>query len=75
MIPQSTIDELVDLRSMAKLASEAFSDAVAAQAEKHQVNKAALRKYVSALEAATLGKLDEEMNGVLELIEKSEKPV
>lgn len=75
MISQATISELVGLRSEAVLAAETFSEAVTAQAEKHQVNKAALRKYVAALEAAKLDKLDEEMSAVRELIEKSEKPV
>ena len=66
MIPKATIDELVGLRSEAKLAAETFSEAVAAQAEKHNVNKGALKKYVSALEA---DKLDEETAAILELME------
>ncbi len=69
MIPKATINELVGLRSEAKLAAETFSEAVAAQAEKHNVNKGALKKYVSALEADKVGKLDEETAALVELIE------
>ena len=69
MIPKQTIKELVNLRSEAKLAAETFSEAVAAQAEKHSVNKGALKKYVSALEADKVGKLDEETAALLLLIE------
>ena len=70
MIPKQTIKELVNLRSEAKLAAETFSEAVAAQAEKHNVNKGALKKYVSALEADKVGKLDEETAAILEMIER-----
>ncbi len=73
MIPKATINELVGLRSEAKLAAETFSEAVAAQAEKHSVNKGALKKYVSALEADKVGKLDEETAAILELIERPDQ--
>jgi hypothetical protein len=73
MLTKATIDELVNLRSEAKLAAETFSEAVAAQAEKHGVNKGALKKYVSALEADKVGKLDEETAAILELIEKTDQ--
>lgn len=72
MIPKQTVNELVGLRSEAKLATETFNEAVAAQAEKHSVNKGALKKYVSALEADKVGKLDEETAALVELIEREE---
>jgi hypothetical protein len=69
MISQATIDELVLLRSQSRMAAETFSEAIAAQADAHTLPKAALRKYVSALEAAKLEKLDDEMEALKALIE------
>lgn len=74
MIPQKTIDELVLLRTRAKLATENFTDAVADQAEKHKVDKGALRKYVCAVEADKVGKLDAELEAIAALINRTSTP-
>jgi hypothetical protein len=58
MLDAAHIDELVQLRASARLAAEDFSEAVKAAAEKHDINKSALRRYISAKEKDQLDKLD-----------------
>jgi predicted transcriptional regulator len=72
MIQEATIKELVALRSEAKFAAETFNEAVAAQAEKHGLEKAALSKYVSALEADKVDKLGKMQQDIEKLIERKE---
>jgi hypothetical protein len=60
MIPNATIDELTALRSDARQSAENFSEAIKVQAEKHNVSKSALRRYICALEKDDIAKLDSE---------------
>lgn len=69
MIDQATRDELVALRADARLAAESYTDAIAAQAEKHDVSRSALRRYVNALEADRLADLDTEATDLANLME------
>lgn len=50
-IPSRVIDELRRCYREAKDYAGAFAEALAAQAEKHEVEPAALRKYIAALES------------------------
>jgi hypothetical protein len=71
MLTPAHIDELVQLRASARLAAEDFSEAIKAAAEKHDVNKSALRKYISAKEKDQLDKLDSEADALASLLESS----
>lgn len=63
------IDELVTLRSDARLAAEAFTEAIAAQSEKTGISKSALRRYICAREADKLEGLAAERDDVETLLE------
>lgn len=71
-IREAVIDELVALRSSAKLAAETYSDAIAAQSEITGIRKGALRRFVNAKEADKLGDLDLESLDLAKLMEISE---
>ena len=66
------VDELVDLRTMARAASERFSEAIKAQAEKHELKAGALRKYICAVEADKLSELDAESDDLARLLTRGE---
>ena len=67
-IPPRVVEELVSARTYAKDASEAFGDAIKAQAAKYQLKPAALRKYVAALEADKLDEAKVETEQLADLI-------
>ena len=69
MLTQAHIDELVQLRASARLAAEDFSEAIKAAAEKHDVNKSALRKYISAKEKDQLAKIESDGEVLASLLE------
>jgi hypothetical protein len=69
MIDQAVIDELVALRSSARLAAETYTDAIAAQSETHDIRKGALRRYINAREKDQLGDLDLEASDLAKLME------
>ena len=71
MLTSAHIDELVQLRASARLAAEDFSEAIKAAAETHDVNKSALRKYISAREKDQLDKLDDESDALAALLESA----
>lgn len=71
-IPLATIEELVSLREAAKLRAEVFSEAIKIQAEKYQISRSALRRYVCAKEADTLLNLDVEASDLASLLERKE---
>ena len=71
-IPQATIDELVTLRSDARQSAEAFTEAVAAQAEQYDIPKGALRRYVCAKEKDDLSKLDAEADALATILDRAE---
>jgi hypothetical protein len=70
---KAVIDELVQLRSEAKLRAEIFSEAVAEQAKKNEISKGALRRYVCAVEADKLEALGAEAQALEELLTGAEK--
>jgi hypothetical protein len=72
MIDKATIDELVTLRADARLSAENFSEAIKAQAEKHEITKGALRRYICALEKDALESLSDEQSDLEALLEKAE---
>jgi hypothetical protein len=72
-IPQATIEELVTLRSDARISAENLTAAIAAQAEKYAISKGALRRYVCALESDAMDKLDSEAEDLARLIMAHEK--
>lgn len=61
-VPQRVIDELRHTYRVAKDYAGAFSDALKAQAEKHQIAPAALRRYIAALEGDKLDEATKEAN-------------
>ena len=71
-LDDATIKELTNLRAMAKAAADAFSEAVKVQAEKHDMLRSALRRYIVALEADDLGKLDAEAEDLARLLTRDE---
>jgi hypothetical protein len=70
---RAVINELVQLRSEAKLRAEIFSEAVAEQAKKNEISKGALRRYVCAVEADKLEALGAEAQALEELLTGAEK--
>ena len=64
----ATIAELVGLRSLARGAAETFSEAIKAQSEACGLSRSALRRYVCALEADKLQKLDAEAEDLARLM-------
>lgn len=71
---KAVIDELVQLRSEAKLRAEMFSEAVALQAKKNEISKGALRRYVCAVEADKLEALGAEASALEELLGSEQPP-
>jgi len=67
-ISQRVIEELRQAKRIANDYSKAFGDACKAQAEKHGIAPSALRRFVCALEADTLGDLEKEAADVERLI-------
>lgn len=67
-IPRETIDELVALRERAKDEAANFAEAIKIQAEKYQINKGALRRYVSALVDDKTSELDAEAEDIARLL-------
>ena len=53
-IPERVIDELRHARRVAKDYAQAYADAAKAQAEKHHIQPAALKKFIAALEEDTI---------------------
>jgi DNA-binding IscR family transcriptional regulator len=54
VVPERVIDELRQFYRVAKDHTGALGDAIKAQAEKHSIAPAALRKYIAALENDSL---------------------
>lgn len=71
-IPDATVEELMTLRTAARLAAEDFGTAVKAQAEKFSCRPGALRRYVTAKEAAKLADLDAEAEDLAKLMMRDE---
>lgn len=63
------IDELVTLRSDARLAAGTFTEAIAAQSEKTGISKSALRRYICAKEKDALESLSTEKDDIETLLE------
>ena len=68
MITPDHIDELVQLRASARLAAEDFSEAIKDAAENHDIDKAALRKYICSKEKDQLDKLNGEAEALASLL-------
>jgi hypothetical protein len=68
-IPGGVLQELVRLRSRSKDASEDFNTAVKAQSIKYQVEKAALRLYVRAVQAGKVARLQKSADALQLLLE------
>lgn len=69
-IPGRVIEELRQFRAVAKDHAQAFSDACKAQAEKHKIPAAALKRYIGALEDDTVEKLDDEARALERLLDR-----
>lgn len=63
------IDELVTLRSDARLAAENYTEAIAAQSERTGISKSALRRYINAKEKDALDSLHTENDDLINLLE------
>lgn len=63
------IDELVTLRSDARLSAGTFTEAIAAQSEKTGISKSALRRYICAKEKDALESLSTEKDDIETLLE------
>ena len=70
MISQAVIDELTELYAASRGASETFSTAVSAQAEKHEIRKTALRRFIAAKYADKLYTLNGEAEDLAKLLEE-----
>ena len=70
MLTSDHIDELVQLRASARLAAEDFSEAIKTLAEKHELNKSALRRFIVAKEKDKLDDLDNESDAIAALLSK-----
>lgn len=68
-LTQAHIDELVTLRSDARLAAGTFTEAIAAQSEKTGISKSALRRYICAKEKDALESLSTEKDDIETLLE------
>lgn len=71
-VPDRVVTELRHARRVAMDYSQACSDAIKEQAKKYNVNIAALRRYVYALEADNLESVDAEVVALRHLIEGKE---
>lgn len=72
-LPQRVIEELRHSYRVARDYSEAFGDCVKAQAEKHKIVPAALRKYIAALEDDKVPKVRKEAESLQTLIGSAEQ--
>jgi hypothetical protein len=70
MIDQSTVDELATLYADARMSAENFTEACAAQAEKHQLSKGALRRFIAAKHKDKLDSLNGEAQDLATLLEE-----
>jgi hypothetical protein len=73
MIPQSTLNELVQLCVVRSEAAAQFKEAIKAQAALYEVHPTALRRYVSALAVDEIEELEREINATRELISSRRK--
>lgn len=71
IVPPRVIDELRRCYREAKDYAQALADAVKAQAEKHSVEPAALRKYIAALESDDIEDTRKEIDDLRRLIEEN----
>jgi hypothetical protein len=60
--------ELVNLRTLSRSAAETFSEAIKEQSKACGLSRGALRKYICALEADELAKLDAEADDLAKLM-------
>ncbi len=67
-VPQRVIDELCNAYRIAANYAAAFNDANKAQAEKHQIEPKALRKYIAALESDKTDEARKEADDLLGLL-------
>ena len=73
-IPEATIKELVNLRTMARAAAEAFNEAISGVVGTYEVeDRVGLRRYVCALEDDKIEKLSRFVDTVSGLIEKEDQ--
>lgn len=63
------VDELVTLRSDARLAAENYTEAIAAQSERTGISKSAMRRYINAKEKDALDSLHTENDDLINLLE------
>jgi hypothetical protein len=72
-IPEATIKDLVNLRTMARAAATAFNEAIAGVVETYEVeDRVGLRRYVCALEDDKVEKLSRFVDTVAGLIEEDQ---
>jgi hypothetical protein len=71
IVPQRVIDELRRCYREAKDYTGALSEAIKAQAEKHEVEPAALRKYIAALESDDMDGARKEVDDLQRLLESA----
>lgn len=67
MISTAELNNLVALKQAATEAGRALREAVAETAERHQMNEAALRRYVAALAQDNVSKLTAEARAIDQL--------
>jgi predicted RNase H-like nuclease len=71
-LADAVIDELCALRASAKAAAETFAEAITEQAEKANLKKGALRRYINARVADRLAELDAEADDLAKLMLREE---
>lgn len=73
MISKDTIEELMTLCADARMSAANFTEALAAQSEKHEISKSALRRYVVARVKEDVQKLDQEAFDLAKLLDRGEQ--
>lgn len=69
-LPDAVLRELVQMKTRAKDAATDFSHACEDMSKKYVLKKAALVRYITAVEADTLMKLQKETDSLASLLEK-----
>jgi hypothetical protein len=68
-LPDRVMDELVHVRTVAKDYASAYSEAVKTQAEKYQINVAALKRFIAAKCDDKLAEAAEEADALAKLLD------
>lgn len=69
-VPERVVQELRECRRRATDFAQAFGEAIKVQAEKYQIDAAALRKYICSLESDALEQAEKMAGDLVKLIDR-----